>query len=45
MISPNGLGIGLLLSHNSISRLGGSVSLTNNNLGCLTAITMPVTLS
>jgi two-component system sensor histidine kinase RegB len=42
--SENGLGIGLLLSHNSISRLGGSVSLTNNDLGCLTTITMPVAL-
>jgi two-component system sensor histidine kinase RegB len=42
--SENGLGIGLLLSHNSISRLGGRVSLTNNDLGCLTTITMPVAL-
>lgn len=40
--SENGLGIGLLLSHNSISRLGGNVSLTNNDLGCLTTITMPI---
>ena len=43
--SENGLGIGLLLSHNSISRLGGSVSLTNNEQGCLTQIEMPLVIT
>jgi len=41
-LSEHGLGIGLLLSHNSISRLGGSVSLNNNGQGCLTLIEMPL---
>ena len=43
--SENGLGIGLLLSHNSISRLGGSVSLSNNQQGCLTSIEMPLVIA
>ena len=52
MNSQNGLGIGLLLSHSSIQRLGGQVTLENratNDLkkestatsGCLTNITVP----
>jgi len=44
-LSEHGLGIGLLLSHNSISRLGGSVSLNNNEQGCLTLIEMPLAIS
>ena len=39
--SSNGLGIGLLLSHSSILRLGGSVSLNNYKQGCLTTIKVP----
>lgn len=39
--SSNGLGIGLLLSHSSILRLGGEVSLSNNRQGCLTTIKVP----
>ena len=39
--SSNGLGIGLLLSHSSILRLGGSVSLVNYKQGCLTTIKVP----
>jgi two-component system sensor histidine kinase RegB len=39
--SSNGLGIGLLLSHSSILRLGGSVSLGNHKQGCLTTIKVP----
>ena len=39
--SSNGLGIGLLLSHSSILRLGGHVSLRNHDEGCLTSIEVP----
>ena len=42
--SDKGLGIGLLLSHNSLSRLGGKVTLNNNEHGCLTLIEMPLNL-
>lgn len=45
VFSENGLGIGLLLSHNSISRLGGRVSLINNKHGCLTCIEMPMVIN
>lgn len=51
MDSQNGLGIGLLLSHSSIQRLGGQVTLENRvtdalqkseqTSGCLTNITVP----
>jgi len=40
--SNNGLGIGLLLSHSSILRLGGHISLHNNEHGCLTTIKVPL---
>jgi two-component system sensor histidine kinase RegB len=39
--SQQGLGIGLMLSHSSIQRLGGHVDLTNNEHGCLTTIELP----
>lgn len=39
--SNNGLGIGLLLSHSSILRLGGQISLRNHSHGCLTTIEVP----
>lgn len=39
--SSNGLGIGLLLSHSSILRIGGSVTLGNYKQGCLTTIKVP----
>ncbi len=40
--SEQGMGIGLLLSHSSIQRLGGKVTLNNTTpLGCLTEVTMP----
>lgn len=39
--SQQGLGIGLMLSHSSIQRLGGHVDLTNNKHGCLTTIELP----
>jgi two-component system sensor histidine kinase RegB len=39
--SSNGLGIGLLLSHSSIMRLGGHVALRNHDNGCLTIIEVP----
>ncbi len=41
MESDQGLGIGLLLSHSSIQRLGGHVTLTNQLPGCLTCIEIP----
>jgi len=41
MDSLQGLGIGLLLSHSSIQRLGGQVTLSNQPLGCLTSIEIP----
>lgn len=41
MDSPQGLGIGLMLSHSSIQRLGGKVKLENNEQGCLTTIELP----
>ena len=41
MESKQGLGIGLMLSHSSIQRLGGKVHLNNNDLGCLTTIELP----
>lgn len=40
--SEQGLGIGLLLSHSSVLRLGGNIELNNNHLGCLTTITVPL---
>jgi len=39
--SEQGLGIGLLISHSSIQRLGGRVTLNNQNQGCLTTIELP----
>ena len=39
--SSGGLGIGLMLSHSSIQRLGGKVNLKNNEQGCLTSIELP----
>ena len=40
--SEQGMGIGLLLSHSSIQRLGGKVTLSNTEpLGCLTEVAMP----
>lgn len=47
MASENGLGIGLLLSHSSIQRLGGKVSLQNRLInheviGCDTLIKVPL---
>ncbi|MEY8205474.1 MAG: ATP-binding protein, partial [Bermanella sp.] len=39
--SSQGLGIGLLLSHSSIQRLGGNVTLCNQAQGCLTVIEIP----
>ncbi len=43
MVSQDGLGIGLLLSHGSIQRLGGKVSLQNiEPQGCLTKIEVPL---
>jgi two-component system sensor histidine kinase RegB len=39
--SNSGLGIGLLLSHSSVLRLGGKISLNNNEHGCLTTIKVP----
>ncbi|GAA6133937.1 ATP-binding protein [Oceaniserpentilla sp. 4NH20-0058] len=41
MDSDHGLGIGLLLSHSSVLRLGGNIALENNQQGCLTCITVP----
>ncbi len=41
MKSQQGLGIGLLLSHSSIQRLGGQVTLSNQHPGCLTCIEIP----
>lgn len=39
--SENGLGIGLLLSHSSITRIGGNINMHNNAQGCLTTIEVP----
>ncbi len=42
--SEKGMGVGLLLSHSSIQRLGGTVTLSNHeNQGCLTEVAMPFT--
>ena len=41
MASTDGLGIGLLLSHSSVMRLGGNIQLENNALGCVTRIKVP----
>lgn len=40
--SNHGLGIGLLLSHSSVLRLGGSIALENNSQGCITRIEVPL---
>jgi len=43
MSSEQGMGIGLLLSHSSIQRLGGKVTLSNDPAqGCLTEVAMPI---
>ncbi|NVK39441.1 MAG: HAMP domain-containing histidine kinase [Gammaproteobacteria bacterium] len=39
--SEHGLGIGLLLSHSSISRIGGNINMKNNAQGCLSVIEVP----
>jgi len=40
--SEQGMGVGLLLSHSSIQRLGGVVTLSNHeDQGCLTEVAMP----
>ena len=41
MTSSQGLGIGLLLSHSSVLRLGGHIALENNSQGCVTRIKVP----
>jgi two-component system sensor histidine kinase RegB len=43
MSSEKGMGIGLLLSHSSVQRLGGKVTLSNGlTQGCLTEVAMPL---
>ena len=43
--SEQGMGVGLLISHSSIQRLGGKVTLNNSESGgCLTTVSMPLSL-